>query len=270
MPNRTIAQLRNHYEVERSLADKLRASNRQERKALYEVMYDELFEKVPDHPRLTKRSNPSLILKKNKNKLKMVQRLLHQDTVFAEFAPGDCEFCFFIADRVRQVYAMDISDQTRPNRDRPANFELIVYDGYSLPMASNSIDVLFSDQFIEHLHPEDVLDHYKQARSLLVPGGKYVFRYPHLYRGPSHISRFFSDVPRGFHLNESTFTATVEKLQQAGYTRYQCYWFLRGIGIPLPFFVVKSAERLMKKVPLKLRRVMSHFMFPAVHMAAIK
>ena len=270
MPNRTTAQIKNHYEVEKALAKKLKTSNREERKVLYEVMYDELFERVPDHPRLTKRANPTLVLKKNKNKLKMVRRLLNRKMVFAEFAPGDCEFCFFIADRVRQVYAMDISDQTLPTRDRPDNFKLIVYDGYSLPVPRNSMDVLFSDQFIEHLHPEDVAEHYELARSLLVPGGRYVFRYPHLYRGPSDISRFFSDTPQGFHLNESTFTATVKQLKKAGYTKYQCYWFLRGIRIPIAFSIMKHAERLMEKVPLKYRRLVSHVMFPTVHMVATK
>ena len=270
MANRTTAQLRNHYEVEKELAKRLKASNREGRKALYEVMYDELFEKVPDHPRLTIRANPTLTLKKNENKLKMVRRLLNRRTVFAEFAPGDCEFCFFIADQVRQVYAMDISDQTNQTKKRPDNFELIVYDGYALDMAKSSIDLLFSDQFIEHLHPEDVPHHYALAHSLLVPGGKYVFRYPHRYRGPSDISRLFSDTPEGFHLNESTFTETVEHLKRAGFSQYQCYWCLRGMRAPLPFWLMRGAERLAKNVPFRLRRFLAHGLFPAVQMSATK
>lgn len=270
MANRTTAQLRNHYEVEKELAQRLRRSNREERKALYEVMYDELFDKVPDHPRLLKRANPELTLKKNKNKLKMIRRFLNQDITMAEFAPGDCEFCFYVANRVGRIYGMDISDQTNQAKERPDNFELIIYDGYSLDVPKNSVDLLFSDQFIEHLHPEDVPHHYALARSLLVPGGKYVFRYPHRYRGPSDISRLFSDTPEGFHLNESTFTETVEHLKRAGFFQFQCYWFLRGMRVPLPFWLVRGAERLTKNLPFRLRRLLAHGLFPAVQMSATR
>lgn len=270
MPSRTPDQLRNHYQVEKDLADRLKKSNREERKALYEVMYDELFDKVPDHPRLTKRADPKLTLVKNKNKMKMVRRLLKPNIAFAEFAPGDCAFCFYVADKVRQVYGMDISDQTNQNRKRPDNFELIVYDGYALDMPKDSVDVLFSDQFIEHLHPEDVSEHYTLARSLLVPGGKYIFRYPHRYRGPSDISRFFSDTPKGFHLNESTFTETVEQLERANFSRYQCFWFLNGIRVPVPFRLVRTAERMAKNIPVRFRRLLANVMFPTVHMSATK
>jgi len=270
MSTRTKEQIRNHYEVERALADKLRKSNREERKLLFRVMYDELFEKVPDHPRLTKRSNPEVTLRRNKNKIKMVRNLLDKRTVFAEFAPGDCEFCFYVADQVQRVYGMDISDQTDPSRVRPDNFELIVYDGYDLNMPSGKIDVMFSDQFIEHLHPEDVPEHYTLARQLLAPGGKYSFRYPHIYRGPEDISRFFTDVPTGFHLNENTFTATVEQLKKANFSHYQCYWFLNGIRVPIPFGVFRLTERLFKNVPARFRRRIAPFLFPTVHIVATK
>lgn len=267
---RTTQQLKNHYEVEKELADQLRKSTREERKELYERMYDQLFERVPDHPRLTTRADPEMTHIKNKNKLLMVQEQLKRNTIFAEFAPGDCEFCFFIADRVRKVYAMDISDQTDRQRIRPQNFELIVYDGYRLDMPENSIDLLFSDQFIEHLHPDDVQYHYDLTHRLLAPGGKYIFRYPHLYRGPSDISRFFSDVPMGFHLNESTFTATVQQLKKAGYKKIQCYWFSLNLRIPISYRFFHAIESLLEKVKPRFRRPISKLLLPTVHIEATK
>lgn len=56
-PGRTEEQLRNHYLVEKSIAERLKRANREERKRIYREMYDELFRKVPDHPRLTRRSS---------------------------------------------------------------------------------------------------------------------------------------------------------------------------------------------------------------------
>jgi hypothetical protein len=55
-PDRSYEQVLNHYLVEKAIADKLKEANREERKLIYETMYDELFEKVPDHPRLKRRN----------------------------------------------------------------------------------------------------------------------------------------------------------------------------------------------------------------------
>jgi hypothetical protein len=55
---RTRAQLREHYEVERELADALRRAGPHERRSLYATLYDELFRRVPHHPQLTRKVTP--------------------------------------------------------------------------------------------------------------------------------------------------------------------------------------------------------------------
>ena len=53
---RSPERLRAHYEVERSLADRVRAARSfDERRRIVSSMYDELFQRVPDHPRLVLR-----------------------------------------------------------------------------------------------------------------------------------------------------------------------------------------------------------------------
>ncbi len=52
--NRSYSQVLNHYHVEKSLASQLKNANRESRKHIYRSMHDELFSKVPDHPRLVK------------------------------------------------------------------------------------------------------------------------------------------------------------------------------------------------------------------------
>jgi 2-polyprenyl-3-methyl-5-hydroxy-6-metoxy-1,4-benzoquinol methylase len=204
---RTYQQVKNHYLVEKSIADRLKAASREERKLIYSGMYDELFQKVPDHPRLTVRSSEQLTRSENKNKLKLIKKLLNPDTVFLEFAPGDCRFAFETAKYVRKVYGVDISDQIGEVDKLPENFNLIIYDGYQLDgIEANSIDLIFSDQFIEHLHPDDTFLHFELAFSLLKPGGKYIFRTPHAFSGPYDVSMYFSDIPQGFHLKEWTYS----------------------------------------------------------------
>ncbi len=48
--NRPPAMLRQHYEVEKELADRLRHATREERRILYGTVYDELYQRVPHHP----------------------------------------------------------------------------------------------------------------------------------------------------------------------------------------------------------------------------
>ena len=87
---RTQQQLRNHYEIEKRIATQLKKANRSERKAIYSTMYEELFEKVPDHPRLQIRDNSRLSTISNKNKYDLVSKFITKDSLFVEFAPGDC------------------------------------------------------------------------------------------------------------------------------------------------------------------------------------
>jgi len=167
--DRTFEQIRNHYEVEKAIATRLKKATREERKIIYQTMYDELFKQVPDHSRLKRREDPKMTAIANQNKLKLIEKFIDKATIFVEFAPGDCRFAMSLCNRARFVYGVDISDQRGQFDNVPNNFELIIYDGYDLQMQENSADVVFSDQLIEHLHPEDTEFHFQLARKILRP-----------------------------------------------------------------------------------------------------
>src|SRR5262245_59143349 len=175
-PDRSFEQVRNHYLVEKAIAERLKKASREERKLIYATMYGDLFNQVPDHPRLTQRNDEQLTRAANKSKLEIVSDFLNKSNVFVEFAPGDCRFAIEVAKYVKNVYAVDISDQRSQTDDMPKNFRLIEYDGYSLKeIEENSVDIIFSYNLIEHLHPEDTELHFELAYHILKHGGKYVF-----------------------------------------------------------------------------------------------
>ena len=178
-PNRTYEGVLHHFNVERAIADRLKAADRHTRKEIYGKMYDELFAQVPDHPRLTRRADASATKKMNQLKLALARPFLKPDGSFLEFGPGDCRFSFEMTRHTRQVYAIDIADQIGPDVEPPNNFELIVYNGYDVALEDGSIDTAFSDQLIEHLHPQDAADHFRLVHRLLKPGGVYTLRTPH-------------------------------------------------------------------------------------------
>jgi SAM-dependent methyltransferase len=260
--SRTLQQIQNHYEVEKGLALRLKQASREERKALYPSLYNELFARVPDHPRLSARISPAAIESMNRRKFKLLERFIGPDSVVAEFAPGDCNFARHLAARVRKVLAIDISDQAI-GAGAPSNFRLVLYNGYDLDLPERCADIAFSDDFIEHLHPDDARLHAETVHRILRNRGVYVLRTPHAYFGPHDISEFFSDTPEGFHLKEWTFGELARLLCGCGFARVQAYHKIDThlVALPLPYFL--CAEILLKTIPRgNMRRALSRLFLP--------
>ena len=269
--DRTYEQLLNHYSVEKKLADRLKGSDRESRKEIYSTMYDELFQKVPDHPILTCRSSTEDTEIWNKVKYSLVKRHIEKSTIFLEFAPGDCQFAYKIAERVSKVFAVDISDQRSHKEQVPDNFTIIVYDGYNLPeIDPGSVDVVFSFQLIEHIHPEDTGNHFELVYKILKPGGKYVFQTPHAMSGPYDISKYFSDVAEGFHLKEWTYREIKPLLLKSGFSSILPRLSTAGIDIKIPFEYYSGLEKIIEKFPRKFRRLISKRLIPMLYAVAIK
>lgn len=269
--NRTFDQIYNHFLVEKSLADQLRAANREERKKIYSSMYDELFSKVPDHPRLTKRDDKIITRNLNTTKFKILKSFIKPNMVFAEFGPGDCKFSLKMTQYLKFVYGIDISDQRDPNDKIPENFKLIIYNGYDITDdLNNNIDLVFSDQLIEHFHPEDTKDHFKLVLKILKPGGKYIFKTPHALSGPKDISQYFSDEPLGFHLKEWMYKEIRDLLKSIGYADIQFYWTAKGYKIRLPKFYFVLYENFFKLFSKKYTRSISKIAIPSLMCIAVK
>ncbi len=255
-PDRTYEQILNHYEVEKAIAARLMSATREERRKIYAGMYDELFAKVPDHSRVTRRQDESKTRHVNRAKFALIRRSVGQSTVFAEFAPGDCRFAMEVAPRVKQAIGIDISDQRNPNDPVPRNFSLIVYDGYNLyEIRDGSIDILFSDQLVEHFHPEDTPLHFQTANRILKKGGKYIFRTPHVLAGPHDISKYFSDTPQGFHLKEWTYTEIRPALLKAGFTKVSARMMLKRQVFFLPFLYFTILEKILNLAGTLIREI---------------
>lgn len=252
-PNRSVEQLRRHFEIEREIAARLMRATRDERREIYATMYDELFERVPDHPRLQIREDAQLWRDANVSKWQLVEEFIDDDTVFIEFAPGSCRFAVEVCKRARMVYGIDISDQTGELDHVPDNFKLVVYDGYNLDMEDGVADIVFSDQLLEHFHPEDTKLHFEIVKRLLKPGGVYVLRTPHLQSGPHDISMYFCDEPEGFHLKEWTYGEFDELLRDVGYSAWSAYRLTKGRMIHVPLSAFISTEAVLRAMPRSVR-----------------
>lgn len=250
---RTLESVTRHFEVERALATKLKRSTRGERAVLYRTMYAELFAAVPDHPRLVRRASAEDTARDNRTKLALVAPFLRPSTRLAEIGAGDGRFALELCRRAAHVTAIDIADQLG-DVERPANFSLVVYDGFELPLAPGSIDLAFSDQLLEHLHPDDVGLHFESLLRALAPGGIYVLRTPHRHGGPHDVSRYFQDEPAGFHLKEWTFAELAAVAERAGFARVGTFVLREDRLRPIPRAWIARLERIAARLPRALRR----------------
>jgi SAM-dependent methyltransferase len=263
--------LLNHYLVEKEIAGRLKAADREGRRRIYTGMYDELFALVPDHPRLTNVRDSAAREAHNRKAYALVERFVRPDTDMVEFAPGDGTFAYLLCGRARSVTAVDISDQSAKIDPLPANFRLQVYDGYTLNLPDGCADLVFSDQFIEHLHPEDVEDHFRLVQRLLKPGGSYIFRTPHAFHGPFDISAFFSNVAEGFHLKEWTYGELRRVLRTAGFSSWHGGLKRKGRYHELPVGLFAGYEKMIGRLPHRIRRIAARALLPRhIYLRAVK
>jgi SAM-dependent methyltransferase len=251
---RSADRLRLHYTVERRLADRLRAAQTvEERREIFASMYEELFRLVPDHPRLLAQRN----LQTERDHgidwdMAQLGRFLAPGCTFLEIGAGDCALSRRVAQRAGHVYAVDICDQTRA--PLPENVELVISDGREIGVPAESVDVAFSDQLMEHLHPDDARTQLASIHRALRPGGVYVCITPNRLYGPSDISAYFDDVARGFHLREYTVFEVKRVMHEAGFSRVRAYVGARGYFLRFPVVLLEGLERLLDALPAKVRR----------------
>jgi SAM-dependent methyltransferase len=260
MPRRTErrspALLRQHYEVEKELANRLRHATREQRRSLYGLVYDELYERVPQHPQLTRKASPELSRAGLVPQLRLLRRYLRPETVVLEIGPGDCALSFALAEQVRQVYGLDVSETITQRVSLPANFKLILSDGTSVPLPPESVDVAYSNQLMEHLHPDDALEQLEGIWRALRPGGVYICITPNGLSGPHDISAHFDSVATGFHLKEYTVAELSQLFRKVGFRKVQTLLGWQGVCVPAPVAPVVAGEAILGLLPPGPRRAL--------------
>jgi SAM-dependent methyltransferase len=252
----TPVQVREHYEIEKEIASRLRNSKPHERATLYTWAYDELFRRVPHHPMLEQAEGERLT-PASLREMGILGKFINKNSTYLEVGPGDCSFAIEVAKRVKKVYAVDVSTEITRNLRPPGNFELLLSDGTSIPIPPESADVIFSNQLMEHLHPDDAAIQLKNIFNSLKRHGVYYCVTPNRLSGPHDVSRSFDDEATGLHLKEYTVTELVSMFRQAGFVRTKIYFGFGRYGMFLPVFPYKVAERFLGSLPHKARKLVT-------------
>ena len=95
-------------------------------------------------------------------------------TIFMEIAAAGYELALRAAGYVERVYAIDVSGRLLRGVLVPCNLRLVLCDGVRIPVPVASIDVAWSGDFVDRLHPDDAREHLVAVRRSLADGGEYL------------------------------------------------------------------------------------------------
>jgi SAM-dependent methyltransferase len=258
---RSGGQLLHDYEIEKKLAMKLRNASRQERQFLYSSVYDEYFERVPLAPQLITKSSPELTAAAIAMSMKFLNHFLNEATVFLEVGPGDCALSIEVSKRVKQVFAVDVSAKISEVFSLPYNCKRIISDGRSIPVANNTISVVYSNQLMEHLHPDDAFEQLQNIYHSMIAGGYYICITPNRHSGPHDISKYFDLVATGFHLREYSVSELVNLFKRVGFSRCDSYVIIKGCFIKVPILFQRLLEMFMSILPNSIRVLIARTRF---------
>jgi SAM-dependent methyltransferase len=177
-----------------------------------------------------------------------------------EIGAGDCAVSRALSRHVRAVTAVDVSFAISAG-DLPANVERRITDGRVLPAEDGTVDLVYSNQLLEHLHPEDAALHAREIRRVLRPGGRYVCLTPNRLNGPHDVSAHFDDEATGFHLKEYTTRELIGLFTGAGFSGMQVLLKARARTFVLPAAPLVVLEHALDRLPPARRRQVARSVF---------
>jgi SAM-dependent methyltransferase len=245
---------RRHYELEKRLANRLRTASRDERKGLYSVVYDELYSSLPEHPGNLQKNDPARTAASVRAALRFVGPYLRPATTFLEIGAGDAALSIAVAERAAKVYAIEVTAEKAGGKRLPDNLDFVITDGFAIPVPDQSIDLAFSDQVMEHLHPDDAEEQLTNIYHALKPGAPYICLTPNFLSGPHDVSAYFDEFPTGFHLKEYTITELADLLRQVGFRKIGVLLPLKVRTASIPAGIFRPFEFALGKLPHRLRR----------------
>jgi SAM-dependent methyltransferase len=253
--DRSPERIRAHYQLERQLSERLRHAPAHLRGKVYSDVYAELFETLPDHPQKA----ATLHIGRARREASLLAGFLDEGAAYLELGCGDAVVCFDVAGRVSTTYGLDVTDALIRYDRAPPNFEFVQTDGVNIPLPAGSVDLAYSNQLMEHLHPEDAEAQLREVWRVLKPGARYLCITPSRLTGPHDVSIFFDYEARGFHLREYDYRSLRKLGLAAGFRRVEFHVMLKGRRIPLPFVLGAVLEWALDAAPVNWRARLARF-----------
>ncbi len=259
MPEQMYDHTHEQCAFETQVAARLRNASRSERMGLYSEVYDAYLKAFPDVLNPANDDPESTV----RYELAFARKFVSPDAVVAEIGPGKCEFAFALAAHCKTIYGVDVADLSL-EAARPENFQHVLTNGVQIPLPDESVDIVISNQLMEHLHPEDAFDQLREIYRIMKSGGSYVCVTPNRLHGPHDSSARFDDLPcpvvdgsfvaNGLHLKEYTNLELSQLFREVGFRRSRHFAGARGTYVEVPRGTMMLGESLARRIPLRLRK----------------
>ncbi len=243
--------------AELEYADKLRNCSCEERIHLYEEAYSNV----------SKLKIESLKCKNPENRtagtsyplVNTIAKYCNTEDHVLEIGCGRGFTCFKLADHVKSIVGTDVSTYSLEEAKELIkantifNVEFIKCNAFGLSQQfpQESFDVVISIDVIEHLHPKDCFEHFKQVYNLLKIGGKYIIQTPNKHNGPHDVTReVFPEAKnaKGFHLNEMSYYEIQQAMQRIGFKQFDSFYvsnkkIFKNIALKFPVKISLFIEK---------------------------
>ena len=188
-------QVARHAELEGRLTDELLESTPENRTDTFSKAYTKLYSELP-----------WLVGTGTSSGAEHWASLMKPGSSVYEIGSGAGYVVRYLGQRGFRCVGTDLSaERERVALAQDANVSWATTDGVHLSRfsAEEQFDYVISDQVVEHLHPDEILTHFKEARKLLKVGGCYIMRTPYAPEGPADLSVVFGEAkPVFMHLHE--------------------------------------------------------------------
>lgn len=263
----TEEMIRKHWDLERYLAGLLMKSTPKNRWEVFEACYTRLYGELKW---LNMFVDTDLSAQLDESEKLWVDLIGKPPKKIYEIGSGKGRLISVLANSGFLCTATEITPERGQalTGARP-NLEWHISDGVHLYRfePSNTYDVVISNNLVEHLHPDDILEHLRGVHYILKPGGSYILTTPHAHFGPHDISRIFGCIkPLGMHLHEYTYRELVKIASNAGFKSFLAVWNVptkvaRMLGMKVKLYksliylnYVMLLECLTGLMPYSLRR----------------
>jgi SAM-dependent methyltransferase len=227
-PEVTYEQVEIHERLERDLTRALLESTPATRWQVFEDAYSTLYNSLPwlnQRVEGAEAADP---------KIGHWQFLVRGGARVYEIGSGKAQLLRFLLKQGCTCVATEITrERGARHMEKADGLEWHVSDGVNLSRfePAASYDYVISTQVVEHIHPDDVVTHFSEARQLLKPGGQYIFNTPHPSCGPHDLSQVFGlERAKYMHLHEYTWVEMVSLLRKAGYSRIDAVFGVPGLS----------------------------------------
>jgi len=214
------------FALEKKLRMRILNSARKERPAVTSLTYQELFDKFPDHSVFLQ--NNASRKRKGERGAAMILPLANKGQRILEVGCGQGDVLLELAKRGLNCFGIEPSRHMIEFCDGLPGVTILHGTAERLEFPDEIFDLVFSQQLIEHLHPDDVPNHFAEVLRVLRPGGVLAIETPNRSTGPQDISRGYAKVAEGLHLKEWSVRELIDQYRRIGFVR------LRGLLAP-PF-----------------------------------